>query len=520
MESKLSTCIRDPIPTSLLKRHIDVLIPTVTRIVNISLTTGLFFSDWKTATVLPLLKKTGLCLVPGNYRPISNLPFLSKIAEKCVLLQFNPYAELNSLLPTQQSAYRKHHSTETAVIKLLDDILWSSENQQVTSLVTLDLSAAFDTVDHGVLLSILEKNFGVQDSALAWFTSYLCDRSMQVQVNDTLSSRRTISYSVPQGSVCGPVLFSCYTSTLPSVIVDPHTFSSYYADDTEIHRAFYSRDLSSEISNLASLVSDIENIKSWMDQNVLKLNMDKTEFIYFGSRQQLANCVYSNITIMDNIISRSTEIKYLGVWLDQELKFHKHIVTKCQIAAINIHHLRSIRKHLTVESAKQIASALVLSHLDYSNGVLIGVSDSLINRLQRIQNWAAKVVLGYSRYDSSSSALYQLHWLPIRHRIIFKVITVVFKCIHGTAPKYLRDLISKRQFTRVSRSASASESAIVLQVPFTRRDTFADRAFSVAGPRWWNDLPANIRSITDYLIFRKQLKCHLFNIAFNERFYL
>ena len=171
---------------------------------------------------------------------------------------------------------------------------------------------------------------------------------------------------------------------------------------------------------------------------------------------------------------------------------------------------------MTVESAKQIASSLVLSHLDYSNGVLVGLPEVSIQRMQRIQNWAAKVVLCHNKYESSSFALYLLHWLPIKHRIHFKVISLVYKCIHRSAPKYLSNLINIRQFTRSTRSAISSKQAVVLEVPHVHWGTFACRSFSVAGPNLWNALPESIRRIGDYLVFRNHLKSHLFKDAFNK----
>ena len=513
-DSKAASCRSDPMPTSLVKQYSSILVPVITRIMNVSLASGTFFKQWKNALVIPLLKKTGLCLISNNYRPISNLPYMSKVAEKCALSQFNPYIEANQLLPVQQSAYRKYHSTETAVIKLTNDILWNFENQKVTSLIALDLSAAFDTVDHRVLISVLESNFGVCDSALSWFTSYLSGRSMQVQVNNTLSSHKSVEFSVPQGSVCGPVLFSCYSSTLCSVIDDTDTSISSYADDTEIHRAFDPKNLADELWNQEVLINTIGNIKAWMDQNILKLNVDKTEYIYFGSNHFLSRCHCDDIDLDGAHVSRASEIKFLGVWLDQNLRFQKHIVSKCQTAAMNIHYLRSLRKHLTIDSAKQIASCLVLSHLDYSNGVLIGLPDVLLDRMQRIQNWAAKVVLDQTKFSSSSEALKQLHWLPIRKRTEFKIVTLVFRCLHNTAPKYLTDLIKVRQFPRNTRSASTSEWSVILHAPDIKRATFASRAFSVAGPTLWNALPDDIRAISDYIVFRKHVKAHFFRNCF------
>ena len=146
------------VPTSLFKEALDLLLPTLVKLVNLSLVEGVFVQQWKIALVKPLLKKVGMDLVNTSYRPVSNLPFLSKVVEKSVLLRFNRHCNENNLMPDYQSAYRANFSCEMALLKLTDDLLWSVEHQEVTSLVAIDLSSAFDTVDHDLLLSILSKS--------------------------------------------------------------------------------------------------------------------------------------------------------------------------------------------------------------------------------------------------------------------------------------------------------------------------------------------------------------------------
>ena len=193
------TCESDTLPTRLLKQSLDKLGETITAIVNISLRDGVFAKTWKEAIVRPLLKKPGLELVAANYRPVSNLPFISKVVEKCMLTRLNKHCDDNNLLPEYQSAYRKNYSCETALVKLMDDILWPMETQEVTAVVAIDLSAAFDTVDHNILLNVFEDRCGIKDSSLKWVDSYLRPRSLRVCVGDTYSSVRSLDFSVPQG---------------------------------------------------------------------------------------------------------------------------------------------------------------------------------------------------------------------------------------------------------------------------------------------------------------------------------
>ena len=279
------TCESDTLPTRLLKQSLDKLGETITAIVNISLRDGMFAKTWKEAIVRPLLKKPGLELVAANYRPVSNLPFISKVVEKCMLTRLNKHCDDNNLLPEYQSAYRKNYSCETALVKLMDDILWSMETQEVTAVVAIDLSAALDTVDHNILLNVLEDRFGIKDSSLKWVDSYLRPRRLRVCVGDAYSSVRSLDFSVPQGSGAGPSFYSAYASTMRDIVpttVDIHG----YADDHALKKAFKASSRTDEITSIASLRRVIFNIKSWMDENRLKMNNSKTEFILFGSCQQ------------------------------------------------------------------------------------------------------------------------------------------------------------------------------------------------------------------------------------------
>ena len=204
---KSKSCELDAIPTTILKKMLPAVIPLITKIVNISLTEGCFCKDWKIAVVRPLLKRLGLELIMPNYRPVSNLTFVSKIIECCMLLQLSQHCDDHDLQPDYQSAYREHYSCETAVLKVSNDILWAMEKQAVTSLVALDLSAAFDTVDHDILLAVLRNKYGINGKALKWFNEYLRPCSFKVAVNGTYSKERNLEVSVPQGSCAGENIF-------------------------------------------------------------------------------------------------------------------------------------------------------------------------------------------------------------------------------------------------------------------------------------------------------------------------
>ena len=461
--------------------------------------------------VLPLLKKPGLDRIYNNYRPVSNLPYVSKLVEKAALDQFNHHCNTKQLMPDYQSAYRASYSTETALLRFHHDILQRMENQQITSFVALDLSAAFDTVHHEVLLRVLESSFGIRSDALSWFDSYLRPRCFSVQVPGAVSSSRDITFSVPQGSCLGPVLFSAYSSTLSDVIPREIGIRGY-ADDTGLDATF-APGSENEKSAHTSLEHCCHDIIEWMNNNRLKINTAKTEFLYFGARQQLCKCVLDSITVGNSQVPRSHSVKYLGVKIDEELNFKDHVSNKSRLAMANLQKIRTIRNYLSVDLCKQVVIAMVISHLDYANSLYNGLPKCTIEKLQRVQNIAAKVVLGRKKRDSSMACLVELHWLPVAFRIQYKLCMLVYKCLTNSAPDYLISLIKKRISRPGLRSAS---DELKLHPPKVCRETFLKRSFAYSGPYYWNTLPLTVRACTSLETFKSRLKTHLFSVAFKD----
>jgi len=241
---------------------------------------------FKEAVVRPRLKKTGLDTNERkNYRPVSNLSFLSKLLERVVQTRLQAFLDTNGLMPEMQYAYRRHHSTETAATKVYNDLLSAADNGQLSALCLLDLTAAFDTVDHELLLLRLERQFGLRDSILQWFRSYLSDRSFRVVYGAGTSAVVFIVCSVPQGSVLGPLLFVLYVADLVNV-VEKHGLRLYaYADDSQLILHFRRDELAAFIERLDRCIDDVDQ---WMSANRLMLNVDKTEWLLVGSGRTLS----------------------------------------------------------------------------------------------------------------------------------------------------------------------------------------------------------------------------------------
>ena len=208
------SCEADPIPTNLLKEALPLPVRILTAIVNLSMQSSVFTESLKEALVKPLLQKIALELTDKNYRPVSNLLFTGKLIECAMTDQLNEHITWNKLMEPMQSAYRSGHSMETALLELHDDMLRALDNQEIKCLVLLDLSAASDTVDHEILISHLESNFGITDITLAWIRPHLSNHSQKVVVGKAKSDPITLTFRVPQGSMLRLILFTLYTSPL------------------------------------------------------------------------------------------------------------------------------------------------------------------------------------------------------------------------------------------------------------------------------------------------------------------
>ena len=263
--SAKKSCALDPLPTPLVVSCLDVLLPVITTIVNSSLLHGHFPSNRKEAIVTPILKKPSLTSEFTNLRPISNLQFISKLTERAVFDQLKTHLLDHALYPLLQSAYRKSHSTETALIKVQNDILMNMDLQQVTLLVLLDLSAVFDTIDHQVLLNRLRlSSVWIRGNALKWKASYLSDRTQRVSFENSLSHSRYLSCGVPQGSCLGPLLFPMYASKLFDIIKGHLPYTHAYADDTQLYLSY--------IIAVDAMERCVSAIRCWMIKDKLKVN--------------------------------------------------------------------------------------------------------------------------------------------------------------------------------------------------------------------------------------------------------
>ncbi len=502
------SCELDPLPTPLLKSCIDVLLVPITSLVNLSLAEGVFPPLFKNAHVTPIIKKPSLSKEDmKNYRPVSNLSFISKVVEKAVAARIQSHLSSSNLLNPFQSAYRKLHSTETALLRIQNDTLVAMDKGKVTALTLLDLSAAFDTIDHGILLGRLQNWFGISGLAHSWLSSYLSDRSQQVKLEGTLSPRVRLPFGVPQGSVLGPVLFTLYTTPLSTVIQNQSVSHQLYADDSQLYVSFSSGDSVTQLNNLKSCLDSVWN---WMHSNKLKLNPQKTEFLLIGHEQQRRKYLAQfPINLMDVETNPSKSVRNLGVIFDSDFNFHEHISQVCRSCYYHIRDLRRIRRHLTLDCAKTLACSLVASRLDYCNSLLYGIGSGNVAKLQRVQDTLARVVTRARPFSHAPPLLQSLHWLPVKLRINYKIRLLTFKTLQTGQPSYISDLLKRATPGRILRNNQGP----LLTLPKGKTVT-GSRAFSVCAPVLWNSLPLSLRNLDTVDSFRKNLKTFLFGLAY------
>ena len=384
--------------------------PVICNIVNLSLDSSRVPPSMKEVVLQPLLKKPPLDHeIYKNFRPVSNLEMITKVTEKVAATRLNHYLEVNNLSELYQSAYKINHSCETALLPILNDILLAPDSNNCVALLTLDLSAAFDTVDHEILLECMDSKFGIKDRALAWFKSYLSDHTQFVNINGAKFDVHNTSCGVPQGSVLGPILYLLYMSPVGDILRKHNMSFHFYADDSQLYTTFtYGIDVDQDnaIQRIETCIVDIMN---WMTLNKLKLNSDKTELVIFHPKHRQPPRP-SSVTVRSEIIKLGHSIRNFGVIFDSCMTtcMLPHVNSVCKSAFYHITNISRIRKFLSVECTEILMHAFVSSRLDYCNSLLHGSPKYVLQKLQRAQNAAAQLTKLSRKYNHITPHLMDL----------------------------------------------------------------------------------------------------------------
>ena len=380
-----------------------------------------------------------------------------------------------------------------------------------TSVLTLlDLSSAFDTIDHAILLQRLSAMYGISGTAIKWFESYLSDRTQYVTVDGTDSEPTPLMFGVPQGSVLGPVLFILYTKPLSSLIGSLSVNNQSYADDTQMYK-------SCERPHLQTAIATTENCftetKLWMTDNKLKLNDDKTEVLLVRASQWSdLDPNLTSIKIGNTRINFAETAKNLGFIVSAlDLNLQSHVSSVCSSTNYEIRKIAAVRKFLSVNATKKLVSAFVLSRLDFSNALLSGCDKYLTNRLQIVQNSAARLIAQSRRRTSISPFLRDFHWLKVEERIEYKLCCLCFNFFTGDCPSYFSSLLTKYECNRPGNRSDSDNRLLRSYARDVNTVKYGQRTFSFCATSAWNSLPYAIRHKSSVSSFKTALKTHLFH---------
>ena len=475
----------------------DSLLVTVfylTVIVNTSIVTGLYPALWKQALISPNFK-SGDTNDVSNFRPISLLSILSKILEKIIANQLKDFLENNNLLSECQHGFRANLSTETALLKVTDKIYNNIDNNKITLLVLCDLSKAFDSVHHDTLL----KKMVAHNIDTYWFSDYLHNRTQSVKIENHVSSVRQVSFGVPQGSILGPILFLIFVNDMSKLAIQCDLVQ--YADDSQFIFTGSVDDIDQMIENAEQTLKEA---KRYFDKNGLMINTRKTQIVFIGSRQNIAKIPDdTKITFDGNFITPSNFVKTLGVTIDRYMTFDEHINDMHKKTMGTLIFINRIKDKLDRDTRVLLVEALALSLLNYCCKIWGSAGKTQIQRVQKLQNFAAKIASGKGRkYDRATPYITELNWLKIDKKCSYDACIFIYKILHKHIPDWLVSIETvgnaRHRFTRQCNDI------------FIRRASTntGKRQFNIRGPLLWNTLPTDIREGGSLGAFKNRLRDH------------
>lgn len=441
-------------------------------IINLSLQTAIVPTEWKTALITPI-HKSGNTTEANNFRPISVLPVISKILEKAVQQQLVEYLETNHHLSDSQFGYRKKRSTKVATTLFIDNLRKACHKGLVSGALFIDLSKAFDTLGHANLLLKLEST-GVKGLALNWFRDYLFGRKQIVKYNNELSDPTTLLCGVPQGSILGPILFLIFFDDFEKCLQNCKTIQ--FADDTVI---YISEKSIAEVQT--KLNEDLAQIASYLQTNELIINLKKgkTEGMLVGTSKRLANDSLSELELhfRHEKINCTTEYKYLGTEIDQNLNLNKNFDQKVKKASVKLHLLKRLMSFLTQDAAITVYKSYILPILKYNCLIQLNLTRTQKDKLATLVSRAENII--QQDIPSIEQDFY-------RHSV-----KMVQKCLHGDVCSNLTNYFQMNNHLKVTRNRD-----LLIRIPKVKLET-AKSGFFFMGAKLYNTLPREIRQSGD-----------------------
>ena len=488
-KNKRSTDHND-IDMMLVKEIIYSIVTPFTYICNLSFLTGIFPSKMKIAKVIPIFK-SGDKFNFTNYRPISLLSQFSKILEKLFAARLDNFIDKHNLLSKHQYGFRPNMSTSMAVIDLVEQISEATNNKQFTVGVFIDLSKAFDTIQHGLLLKKMER-YGVRGTANEWLKSYLSDRLQYVNMNSIDSQKKSITYGVPQGSVLGPKLFIMYINDVCEIL--SRMSCVLFADDTSLCCS------GTDLDQLLDTVQEeLSVLKKWFDVNKLSLNISKTKFIIFGNRPIKSGV---KIKIDDVEIERVFETKFLGVIIDNKLNWKSHINYIRTKISKTIAIMYRIKPFLDQNSLHMLYSSLVLPYISYCVEVWGNNYKTVIQPIFILQKKAIRIASHSDYYAPSNPLFLQLHTLKLQDLVDLNTAIIMYKAKNELLPTCIQELFHARESQYNLRGVAIFQGTNV-------RINNKERCVSVRGVKLWNRLDEDLKNCTSIKVFKRMYKSNI-----------
>ena len=480
----------------LLKLSCSLIAGQLTHMFNLSFKFGNVPNDWKYARITPIYKGKGCTDEPVNYRPISVLSFIAKIIEKLVQCQFMYFLVNHQFITLDQYAYRKFHSTTNCLHTTIDEWLENMNDKLLTGVCFLDIAKCFDTINHDLLLQKLSK-YGVKGNEMLWFTSYLCNRSQSVYYKNKLAESVNVNIGVPQGSTLGPLLFMVFVNDLPLHVNGARC--TMYADDTII----YVND--ENVVGINSKMNEImSNVSHWYTANRLVLNVSKSNAMLIGRSIDENQRNQFTVNINDACVENVRCTKYLGVHIDEQLKFDIHVNNLVKRLSAKISWLSRLRKVVPKDLLILTFKSYIQPIFDYACTVW-GCSNININQIQRLQNRAARVIC--SNFDIINTRgldlVHELQWQSVSQRIDYFICTQMYNSIYGNAPDYLVNSINMA--CDINNVNTRSSDTMNVQVPFCQTDQFK-KSLSYRGAVLWNQLSNEIQELSTLDEFKHHVR--------------
>jgi len=485
IDLKNGTCNKSKIPAFLFRKACVALSVPIARLINMSFGTGIFPDILKEAHIVPV-HKSGSEYEVCNYRPISVLSYISKIFEKCLTIRIVHYANRCELLCLEQFGFRKGRNTTDALVSVTEYVYKSLNAKEHAVGVFIDLRKAFDTVNHDILLSKLEY-YGFRGTPLKLLESYLRSRRQAVRIGSTISQYKTVEMGIPQGSNLGPLLFLFYINDLPNI---SNIFKfTLFADDTTLLAS------DSCYNQLIARVNEgMKDIVEWTRINRLTINVDKTVALLFTNRLSAVDLNLS-VVIEGKSVSYDSKVKYLGVMLDDKLRFDTQINHICDKLSRSIGVLYKLRPYMPDSVLVSCYYSLIYPYLIYCNVVWGGASDVYLDRLFLLQKRAIRIITGSAYRDHTNSLFRRTQILKLEELRIYQLCIYVYK----------KSVLGEVERTRHGYDTRNRNNVLLA----FQRLSLSQNSVSFAAPAAWNALPSYLREVSNISKFKCELKSFL-----------